>query len=390
MDSFDLKNRLKAGYDKITGMLSGKDKTAIFGCGKIGLDLYPLVREYGLFGGFIDNDTEKQKEGYRGEPVWSVKEYLSNNRNSFIVIAVSNTLTGEIRSELESYGLRYHKDFIYVNEYLNTVFPLISFYKYNRLFVELSQICITERCTLKCVKCAHACNYVSKNGKDMPIDMVKKSADIFFSYVDIVKEFVLIGGEPFLYKKLDEAIEYIGKRYRKKMIMFSITTNGTILPNNHLIELIKKYGVTLRISDYSYTIPSLKAAYDKLYNIINSIDYIVLDSEKEPWFDYGFGEVDNGTDEEKLRAVFKNCSTPCREIRGSKYYYCVMARSVAVNTGRDTGLDEYLALDRDMEREELLGYGMGYIPNGYLSMCRYCRGADMYDHPIRAAVQMQK
>lgn len=79
------------------------------------------------------------------------------------------------------------------------------------------------------------------NEEDMPLDIAKKSADVFFSKYDCVGEFVLIGGEPLLYKNLIEIVEYIGSKYGSKIILFSITTNGTIIPSDELIKICMRY-----------------------------------------------------------------------------------------------------------------------------------------------------
>lgn len=75
---------------------------------------------------------------------------------------------------------------------------------------------------------------------------------------DLINEFVLIGWEPFLYKKLPDIIEYIGKKYRNQINIFSITTNGTITPKRDVLEMCKKYHVLIRISNYSEQIKRLK------------------------------------------------------------------------------------------------------------------------------------
>ena len=132
---------------------------------------------------------------------------------------------------------------------MKTVYPVLSTYFYNQFYVELAQICLTERCSLKCKACAHACYAVDAKSPDMSLEMAEESADSFFGKVDLIKEFVLIGGEPFLYKELDKIIAYIGERYRDKMITFAITTNGTIMPAQSVLDLCRKYRVLIRISN---------------------------------------------------------------------------------------------------------------------------------------------
>ena len=147
--------------------------------------------------------------------------------------------------------------------------------------------------------------------------------------------------------------------------------------------------MTLRVSDYSDTLPHLKKNYDLLYQRFSKNKVIVWKTAgKDSWFDYGFGKIDRGNEKEKLIHVFEQCKTPCREIRGSKYYYCVMARSVSENLGMHVGKDDYIDLNEINDRNLLLEFQMGFSDKGYLDMCRFCRGAEAKNYLIPAAEQL--
>lgn len=206
--------------------------------------------------------------------------------------------------------------------------------------------------------------------------------------MDVVNEFVLIGGEPLLYGSLGELVDYIGTNYREKILTFSITTNGTIIPSDKLIELCKKYHVTVRVSDYSDTLPRLKQRYELLYEKLSEVEVAVWKTEKEnSWFDYGFEEVERGEDITLITEAFNKCRTECREIRGSRYYYCVMSRTVPENMGWTIGKDDYLEL-RDLENKKVFfEYQQGFSDKGYVDLCRHCRGAEAPQFLIPAAEQ---
>ena len=382
-------------YDTESEMILQKYKSAgriaIFGGGILGRDLAPLLESYHIFGGFIDNSSEKQQNGIDGKKVWDASEYLSQYPNGWIVIAATSEHTEEIAIQLGKLGKRMGEDVWEYGEFTRKVFPILSFYYFKKIYVELAQICVTERCTLRCQKCAHACNYVPISADDMPPEEVKRSADCFFKNVDFVKEFVLIGGEPLLYKRLEEAIAYIGERYRGQMLLFAVTTNGTIIPNDTILGLCRKYDVTIRVSDYSATLPKLKIQYGALYKKLQGIRTLVWDTDDtDSWYDYGFESVDHGSDPEILMDVFDRCKTPCREIRGDKYYYCVMARSVSENMKRYVGMEDYFDLSGKVDRKHLFEFEMGHSKKGYLDMCRFCRGADAINYRIPAAVQERR
>ena len=296
-----------------------------------------------------------------------------------------------ISRQLSESGLELHKNYFAYEEYMYRFLPIIMAYVYDTSFVALAQICLTERCSLKCEKCAHGCFNVGNDASDMETAVAFQSADSFFAKVDVCGEFVLIGGEPLLYRDLPEVIAYVGEKYRGQMMIFSITTNGTILPGPSVIEMCQKYDVTFRISNYSKEIPALKEKYEKLTALLdeNHISY-TLGKPEEEWIDYGFDSVVRDADEEKLTGVFDACKTPCREIRGDKFYYCVMARSVSDNLKFHEGEDDYLdmsALTGEDYKKILLEFGVGYSDKGYLDMCRRCNGAEAYRYPVPAARQ---
>lgn len=202
---------------------------------------------------------------------------------------------------------------------------------------------------------------------------------------------MLIGGEPLLYKHLTEAVEYIGKKYRNQMIRFCITTNGTILPQEELLDVCRKFGVMFRISNYSEQVPYLNDKYQTLTQTLsaNEVWYAIADPDGS-WMDYGFDYMDRSCDDEGLQKVFEACRTPCREIRGGRYYFCVMARSVSENMGFGVGEDDFLDLEKlhGDYKKILMEFELGYSEKGYLDMCRHCNGADAKDLTIPVAEQV--
>ena len=367
-------------------------KYYIFGAGLMGRELLSVFMIYNCTLMFIENSFDKQRDGIDGTEVITLTEYLLR-RDGQIIIAASKANTVTIKQQLEDNLLKHGEDFFLYDEFVDFIFPIISVYGFNQSYVSLAQITLTERCTLKCKKCAHGCSYVDNaSAIDMTLQQVYKSADSFFSKVDFVKEFVLIGGEPLLYRELEIVIEYIGRRYRERISLFVITTNGTIIPNKDILKACQKYNILFRISNYSYQVPRLKKTYQRLMDVLESysISYVLSEEEHE-WMDYGFEYVNRNESEDELVKVFDACKTPCREIRENRFYYCVMARSISDNLGFHVGQDDYLDMDRlngTDYRKELLEFTLGYSDKGYLDMCRHCNGAEAKNYPIPAAEQV--
>lgn len=369
-------------------------KYYIFGAGLLGKELMPVLQAYGCLTAFIDNSAEKQREGIKGVPVLSLETYLSF-KDGQIVIAASPENTIQIREQMEGYSLKYGQDFFLYDEFINYVFPIISVYSFGKSYVALAQITLTERCTLKCKKCAHGCFAVdNSSSEDLSLTQACKSADSFFKKVDFIKEFVLIGGEPFLYKNLAQIIEYIGERYRHQIGIYAITTNGTIVPEDAVLRVCRKYKILIRISNYTRQLPRLKEFVKRLTHTLEENDIpFFLGDENSEWIDYGFGCVERKSDQENLIKVFDDCQTPCREIRENRFYFCVMARSVSDNLKFNVGQQDYLDLDAltgEDYKKKLLEFTLGYSDKGYLDMCRYCNGAEAKKYPIPAAEQVKR
>lgn len=369
-------------------------KIFVFGTGQIGEPAGMCLKHLGLLGGFIDNDVRKQGMLYMGKPVLSLKGCMSEEKEPAILVAVGRKNTPDIEAQLAGESLLRGKDYFLHDEFMNRVLPVIAAYYLGKSFVSLAQISLTERCSLKCRKCAHACYNVEPTAEDLPLAEAYRSADSFFRKVDFIREFVLIGGEPLLYRKLAQVIQYIGEKYRAHIGIFSITTNGTITPGKDVLEACQKYNVLFRISNYAKALPKLKDSHKRLTDALQEygITYI-LGEEDGNWIDYGFDYLEKDRDEEELIKTFDACLTPCREVRGNKLYFCVMARAVSDNLQffEGGGKEEYLDLEKlngKDYKKELLEFNLGYLEQGYLDMCRRCHGMDAEHYPIPVAEQM--
>lgn len=368
------------------------EKIYVFGAGKIGKVTGLSLAALGLLGGYIDNNRTRQGTELLNKPIISLEDYLSREDEPAIVVACAEKYALEIEQQLKQNQLVWGKDYFFSEEFHKRILPIIATLYFDKVYMQLAQITLTERCSLKCKKCAHACYNVDSSNQDLTLDQVHKSADSFFAKVDFINEFVLIGGEPLLYKDLSNVIAYIGERYRSQMAIFCITTNGTIVPNEEVLQACQKYKVLFRISNYAKAIPRLKESHQKLIQVLEKYDIEYrLSAEDASWIDYGFEYLNKELDEEKLTETFDKCLTPCREIRENRLYFCVMARSVSDNLHFNEGKDDYLDLDQlngENYKRELMEFNLGYSEKGYLDMCHRCHGMDAVNYPIPVAEQL--
>lgn len=200
----------------IVEQFSKIDQLFIYGAGLKGGELHRAVSHFGIPFVFVDRNEKKQEDGYCGVKVISPNAFFERTETKVIVICVAKKREKEIAQFLEDRGLLYRKNYYFYEEYMDQVLPILATYYFQKVFIGLCQIVLTSRCTLRCEKCAHGCQ-VKTERYDMSLEEAKRTLSNFFKKVDYVNEFVLIGGEPFLYKNIAEVVEEIrGGGVRRK------------------------------------------------------------------------------------------------------------------------------------------------------------------------------
>lgn len=108
----------------------------------------------------------------------------------------------------------------------------------------------TSHCTLNCKQCNQFIGGYKKNSHIKPVtfDTFKKDIDKILSAVDYIYGFQIIGGEPLLIKDLPKMLEYAAQQKQIKHVFFA--TNCTIFPTQELMSILKKYKISVQLSDY--------------------------------------------------------------------------------------------------------------------------------------------
>ena len=103
---------------------------------------------------------------------------------------------------------------------------------------------VTQNCNFKCRYCSYACDNFDRkhNNKNMTWEIAKKSLDFIYEnsrdskFIDLG----FYGGEPLLnYTIIKECVTYIKRLVENKPILFSLTTNATVLSKEQLDFFIK-------------------------------------------------------------------------------------------------------------------------------------------------------
>ncbi|EHX2896246.1 4Fe-4S cluster-binding domain-containing protein, partial [Campylobacter jejuni] len=247
------------------------------------------------------------------------------------------------------------------------------------------ELVLTTKCTMRCQSCNNLMQYFSQNNQyTCTFEGIKKSLEILLSKVDSIARIRIIGGEPLLFKDLPKLIDYLN--CQKKILTFSLVTNGTIDFKDELINKLKhsKKVRKITISNYKNS-PNLKIPLkqeDIIKKLIkNKIPYS-LDSNKEnsTWFDPE-KIYKRGRNKEEIIKNYYYCKMPCVSLMTSEgenlkgkelasngaIFVCPVSSSLSRLKGLNEFEGDFLNLDDNIEK-----FFEFYIKDFYKA-CDYCR-----------------
>jgi len=222
-------------------------------------------------------------------------------------------------------------------------------------------------------------------------------AERFFKIVDNVEYLFVTGGEPLLYKDLPDLLERL-LAYSDRFQKLQIITNGTIVPNEDLLKVLKKYGNKLHrvlVDNYgeklSKKITEITSVLDE-----NSIPYSIRDYCSENaycggWVDMGDMYKEQHTLEEAQK-IYEKCAVPgwgfCSVIADDIWYPCdqVFRR---LDLGQDVDPNDYIDLcDETLTIEQQREKFKKIFDGKCLETCKYCSGLCKDSVRIKPAEQL--
>jgi organic radical activating enzyme len=271
-----------------------------------------------------------------------------------------------------------YKEFLEKNDVKWTWYKNIASiwpFKYkNIVHIFQSDVLVTEKCSLNC---SH-CNMFMPHYEfpvHMELDTIISDIDSYFKIVDYVSVFHLVGGEPFLYPNIENVIKHILENYITKIDKLIITTNGTILPKDTIIQLLKDNGVILSVSDYSDKLEFIKSKITKVLDVYknNNINHYVRNEIE--WYDFGDLRVSKKLPTDELIKHFDSCTAPFRGLNDGKFYYCHLNTGAVLTKLFPLDKNDYVEIDK-ISKEDLLKFDLGYTNLGYITFCDNCNGCN--------------
>jgi organic radical activating enzyme len=109
------------------------------------------------------------------------------------------------------------------------------------------EVAVTTRCSLNCRDCANLIPFYSAPA-DFDVAELIRSIDDFLGLVDRVHSFSIMGGEACLHPGLAKVLAHLVQQ--RKIDTVQLATNGTIVPNEEVLQVLAHRKVVVSVSDY--------------------------------------------------------------------------------------------------------------------------------------------
>lgn len=255
----------------------------------------------------------------------------------------------------------------YIKKYADE--EIENFFERKELNIPQIEFCLTTQCSLKCKDCCALIpdfNHRVSGQIKMSIDEFKITLNQLLDNVNAIRKLIILGGEPLLCKELPEMLEYAA--LKDKVIHIAIVSNGTILPKDDLIKVLKKYNkINFYMSNYSGSPNAVNLKYETIKELLkqNGLKYQMM--ENWEWFkELGFSPKKLPISESKHN--FETCHrTKCLMTLDRKIEICSKAFG-----GRNLGLikaDDFIDLDKTTDlRQDLIDF----YQKSMFQACEYC------------------
>lgn len=388
----------------------------IRGAGNIGRALKCECDEIGIsIEAFLDTSLEKQRTGICGIPVYSpdiVKNYVKND--IFVFIALNDRRTFyQAKLDLEQSGLREFVDYVDIGIVRENGLPFGSFMDLPKknsdrhqlaseamdlkdnlinsrktggewvchgtydigenMLITSCNLLLTSHCTLNCYQCCQGIS-IENAPRHFPLNEVIEDFEKFMRGV-ILHELVLLGGEPFIYPQLKELLLAIPHlKCRDKIMNIKIVTNGTVVPSDRILELLKSNNVFVEVSNYGDG-----DAFGKRADFLRKMDKIGVHYLTLPdwsWNDLGdFKTYRNHSKEELVQKMAVCAQTiDCGTIRDGKFWICPTMGAYQENGIIPYNENECLDIGAISDEDWPLQLDEYYYGTHSMESCQYCNG----------------
>ncbi len=378
-----------------------KEGVSVFGTGNYGAIMLSALEEKNIkVNFFIDNNSENIGNKFHNILIISASQLKEKFEKQNVIIASLNHRY--LKRQLEDLGIKnyYDVDFLFENINFDNIkgntwnnermvkqldllnFSLNASRSSQNLNLNSLDIVLTEKCSLKCKNCSNLMQYYEKP-IDNEFDDIITSLENFFENIDYCYEIRLIGGEPLMFKKIDQVIEKLMFHSQKfgKMIVY---TNGTIVPKGEKIATFRNDKIHFSISNYGEISRNVKKLEEKL--IENKINFI---SERVTRWQNCAIIKKHDRSESLTKEIFGNCCVnETLTLLHGKLYLCPFSAHLEnlkiITKQKEESIN---LLNKEKLRSKIRAL---YFGKKMLNACNFCNGRDHNVETIPAAEQTKE
>lgn len=359
-------------YDDFYQKISKKNGFYLFGAGDYGNQFWNIFSREVQVRGYIDNDIVKQGTEINGTHCYSLEE-IELKADEGIIVTMSQYARVKPIEQLKQMGYQRNVDYFIMEEFIS----VYHVYKNNLVYFTNISFLPSTACNLECKYCLNF-NPYAKQFYVRPWEDLVRDVDLFFSCVDHIMLFHVSGGEPMLYKHTADLIEYIDRNYGDRIDTLRTVTNGTIVPNDDILEKLSKCNVEITVDDYREAVPRFRERFDELICKLEEYNIRYYINKVDSWIDLAPERTDYSEwSEEQLENHRNRCNQSWQELRAGRLYYCNYAAYATVaGIAGEQDLEEVYDLKQFTadKKKELVEFRLGYSTKGYTNFCRKCRG----------------
>lgn len=359
-------------YDNMYQRIIEKKYFYLFGAGDYGRQFLRMFETEILIKGFIDNDPVKQNTNLYGKYCFSL-DSIDLGADVGIVVTMSQISRVKVLEQLNQNGYKKGEDYFIIEEFMS----VYHVYKNGKVYFSSISFLPSTACNLNCRNCLNfnpfAKHFYVRKWEDLIHDV-----DLFFSCVDYIMLFHISGGEPMIYKYTADLIEYIDHNYGNRIGTLRTVTNGTIVPDDSVLDKLSKCNVEITVDDYRDAVPQFRERFGELICKLEKYNIRYYINKAKSWIDLAPERTDySNLTEEQLEEHRSDCNQSWEELRDGKLYSCNYAAyaTVAGIAGVQDVEEVYdLREFRANKKKELVEFRLGYTVKGYTNFCKKCRG----------------
>lgn len=250
---------------------------------------------------------------------------------------------------------------------------------------------VTLRCNLRCRLCAERAPYYETPYHPSLADLTAQM-DALFQTADEIGLFDITGGEPLLRPDLYQLVRYLYGQYGPRIEKLRLTTNGTLVPGEPLLESLRAWGERAYVIVDRYRVSAkTREAARRLRDA--GIPYEVREYTDNPhcdgWVDYGDLSRKHGP--EAARALFSRCMVPKLD------FFACMVDGVLFPCARARLLYEQgitadcLEIARSGQTKEARREALrAFLSRTALDSCAYCNGLCADSRRFPPAEQLER